>query len=165
MILSFCFYWGELCVIPLTYSKNILWDWILEWYKFVDLQFCRLGIWQSLMEQDSRFCFLFLEVLRGNRCPCPFHLLDFTISLGTWPPPFFFRIYNSGYSKFHCGWSDSTSRKRFLVNNTYKTWDKKIESQKIPGRDNCYDTLEQDSIGLGDWFNIVWRRRMNKIAI
>lgn len=68
-------------------------------------------------------------------------------------PCFHFMIsieQRSGYSKFHCGWRNSISRKRFLVNNTNETWDKKIESQKISGQGNCYDTLVQDSIGLSD---------------
>lgn len=83
---------------------------------------------------------------------CLFQLLDSITFPGTWPL-FHFMVsfeYSSGYSKFHCGWRNSTSRKRFLVNNTSKTWDKKIKSQEISGRGNCYDTLKQASIGLSD---------------
>lgn len=132
----------EICVILLTSSKNILWDWIPWQYKFVILQFYRSEIWQR--SRGAKF-----KVLEGL---CS-HFGD---SQGN-PVSLSFSASGVHHFRWHMApvfilWSvlnigqdtvNSTVvgkqyiQKRFLVNNTNKTWDKKIESQKISGRGNC----------------------------
>lgn len=129
MILSFWdafwFSWEELCVISLTFSKDILWDWVLWQHKFVILQFCRLGIWQRSHGATCKvlegLCSLYggskgkwVSLSPSRICRFPQHValpfVHFIISIES----------SSGHSKFHCGWINNTSRKRFLVDRTYK---------------------------------------------
>ena len=107
-----------------------------------------------------------MEVLREIPYSCLFQLLQSTTFLCIWllPSPYSQYWISSGCSDFHCGWRINVSRKRFLVQNTNKTWDQEMKLQKISEGGNYYDPLELESV-LSDWFNTVWRGGMSKTTI
>lgn len=95
------------------------------------------GIYWGKIQGFRKTVFLFGNS-KGESVSCLFHLLQATTFL-TYGSFLYITIsikYSSGCSDLHHSQKINTSRKRFLVNSTNKTWDKKIKLQKISGRGN-----------------------------